>query len=249
MGIFRLKKGCFLLLAVLSAWLGGCSAFEKSPSEPNVIILLMDTLRADHLGCYGYHRNTSPLLDSLAQKGVVFGKCYAPSDYTQASTASLFTGQDPLVHGYMNSNYVLEEANVTMAELFRDNGYQTAAFIANGLAGKKYGMDQGFDRHFEQNRASAPELAVAARTFIDEHAASSDKPFLIYMHFLDVHDPHRIPADQFGRFADPGAFAFDMQDSLLLETFVMRAWWSKVQKCRSGDVSELSTIRYVWEVC
>jgi|GEM_PF-813629 len=235
-GIADGKNAHLVLVSACLALLSACG--QPRADKPNVLILLMDTLRADRLGCYGYGRPTSPVVDDLANGGVVFTRCYAPSDYTQASTASLFTGQDPLVHGYMNSNYVLEEANVTMAELFRDNGYQTAAFIANGLAGEKYGMDQGFDRHVEQNRAPAPELATAARAFLDEHAASSEKPFFIYMHFLDVHDPHRIPHDQFGRFADPGAFAVDMQDSLLLETFVMRAWWSKVQKWKNASHSD-----------
>ena len=220
-----------MLLAVLSAWLGGCSAFEKSPSEPNVIILLMDTLRADHLGCYGYHRNTSPLLDSLAQKGVVFGKCYAPSDYTQASTAALFTGRYPFSHGYINSNYVLEEANLTMAEIFRERGYATAAFVANGLAGKKYRMDQGFELHFEKNRALATEIVEEAAAFITQH---SEQPFLVYLHFFDVHDPYRIPTSYHDRFADIRGFEVNMRDTLLLEKRIMQAWWGKDQGWGDG---------------
>ena len=212
------------------------------PPPPNVLILLMDTLRADRLGCYGYPRSTSPVVDSLAAGGTLFTRCYAPSDYTQASTASLFTGQYPLAHGYVNSHYVLEEAKVTMAEIFAEGGYRTAAFIANGLAGRKYRMDQGFEEHFEKNRASAPELAEAATEFIGRQTGG--QPFLAYMHFLDVHDPHRLPPAWFGRFADPAAFAFDMQDTLLLETMVMRAWWSTAQKWREKPRRESDVARY-----
>ena len=202
----------------------------------------MDTLRADRLGCYGYSRPTSPVIDSLAARGTLFSRCYAPSDYTQASTASLFTGRYPLAHGYMNSNYVLEEGSVTMAEIFAAKGYRTAAFIANGLAGRKYRMDQGFHEHFESNRAPAAELASEAREFIGRQTA--DRPFLAYMHFLDVHDPHRTPPAWFGRFADPAAFAFDMQDTLLLETMVMRAWWSAAQGWWDDPAHERDVARY-----
>ena len=204
----------------------------------------MDTLRADRLGCYGYGRATSPVVDRLAARGTLFTRCYAPSDYTQASTASLFTGQYPLAHGYVNSDYVLEDANPTMAEIFGDAGYTTAAFIANGLAGGKYRMDQGFHEHFEKNRASAFELAEAAREFIGRQSPAGDQPFLAYLHFLDVHDPHRIPPADFRRLADPATFAFDMQDSLLLETMVMRAWWSAVQKWRDEPGHQGEVARY-----
>ncbi len=233
------------LLAAAAAALSGLIACTTPQApRPNILILLMDTLRADRLGCYGYGKPTSPAVDRLAQRGTLFTRCYAPSDYTQASTASLFTGQYPLAHGYVNSDYVLEDANLTMAEIFRDAGYTTAAFIANGLAGRKYGMDQGFHEHFENNRASAFELAEAASEFIDRHSREGDRPFLAYLHFLDVHDPHRIPAAEFSRMADPSAFVFDMQDTLLLETMVMRAWWSTVQKWRGEGEDPGEVARY-----
>ena len=227
--------------AAALAALTACTAAQAP--RPNILILLMDTLRADRLGCYGYGKATSPTVDQLAERGTLFTRCYAPSDYTQASTASLFTGQYPLAHGYVNSDYVLEDANLTMAEILRGAGYTTAAFIANGLAGRKYRMDQGFHEHFEKNRASAFELAAAAREFIIRQSPSG-RPFLAYLHFLDVHDPHRIPAAEFSRLADPAAFVFDMQDTLLLESMVMRAWWSTVQKWRDDVDNQGEVDRY-----
>ncbi len=233
------------LLAAAAAALSGLTACAapKAP-RPNILILLMDTLRADRLGCYGYGKPTSPAVDQLAQRGTLFTRCYASSDYTHASTASLFTGRYPLAHGYVNSDYVLEDTNLTMAEIFRDAGYTTAAFIANGLAGRKYRMDQGFHEHFEKNRASAFELSEAVTEFIGRHSQEGDRPFLAYLHFLDVHDPHRIPAAEFSRMADPSAFVFDMQDTLLLETMVMRAWWSTVQKWRDEGEAPGQVARY-----
>ncbi len=227
----RKRLATFFVLLAATASLGGYLAYVKLRQRPNLVVLLMDTLRADRLSCYGYHKTTSPNLDALAQKGVLFTRCYAPADYTQASTASLFTGCYPFAHGYINSNYVLEETNLTMAEIFRNQGYATAAFIANGLAGKKYRMDQGFDLHFEKNRGLAAEMVEEATAFI---AQRRDQPFFIYLHFLDVHDPYRIPEPYHAKFADPEGFESNMQDTLLLETRIMQAWWSKDQKWWDG---------------
>ena len=228
---------CMGLLASVSIHTG-CGELRQ---KPNVVVVLVDTLRADHLKCYGYHRNTAPALEELAGRGAIFTECYAPSDYTPASTASLFTGQYPLAHGYLNSHYVLAETHATMAEIFQRQGYATAGFIANGLAGRKYQMDQGFDHYFEKNRASAAELVAAASAFIQQRA---DEPFFAYLHFLDVHDPHRIPKEYHGRFADPADFAYDMQDTLQLDNFVMRAWWAAAQGWRDQAVKPEQVAAY-----
>jgi arylsulfatase A-like enzyme len=225
MGMSATTGKRLLLTAMLVAVCGsGCGWWS---SRPNVVILLMDTMRPDHLGCYGYDRETSPQLDGLAAKGVVFGRCYATADYTSASTASLFTGKYPLAHGYVNADNVLEEENETIAELFRERGYRTAGFTANGLVGEKYQMHQGFDEFFEKNRASAEEMMEEISAFVRR---SGDEPFLVYAHFMDVHDPYRMPRAHWDRFADPQAFAYDMADTLLHERFVMDAWWGTVQK-------------------
>jgi len=228
-----------LLAAMLAVVCGaGCGGWN---SRPNVVILLMDTMRPDHLGCYGYDRETSPHLDGLAAKGVVFGRCYATADYTSASSASLFTGKYPLAHGYVNADNVLEEENETIAELFRERGYRTAGFTANGLVGEKYQMDQGFDEFFEKNRASAEEMMEALSAFV--HRAG-DEPFFAYAHFMDVHDPYRIPRAHWDRFADPQAFAYDMADTLLHERFVMDAWWGTVQKWWEKEEGPDASRRY-----
>ena len=233
LAMHKKSKVFFIAFMVLLASASLYTACGKLWQKPNVVVLLVDTLRADHLECYGYHRNTAPVLNELAQQGAIFTQCYAPSDYTPASTASLFTGKYPLAHGYLNSHYVLEESHTTLAEIFKREGYTTAGFIANGLAGKKYHMDQGFDHYFEKNRAPATELAAAAAAFIE---AQADEPFFMYMHFLDVHDPYRIPAQYHSKFADPATFVHAMQDTLQLEQFVMSAWWDVVQRWKDPNL-------------
>jgi arylsulfatase A-like enzyme len=221
-----------------AAWLAGCNA---TTPRPNVAILLVDALRPDHLGCYGYGRTTSPAVDALAERGTVFTGCYATADYTSASTASLFTGRYPLAHGYVNADCVLEADNVTVAELLRQQGYRTAAFIANGLVGKKYGMDQGFDLFYERNRAPASDLFAQMDAFV---RARTRAPFFLYAHFMEVHDPCRLPAADWGRFADPGRFAHDMADTLLHERFVMGAWWQTTQRWADPDLPPDRVARY-----
>lgn len=218
---------CAQSAAVFLLLLAACGG----PPPPNVLILLMDTLRADRLHCYGHGRPTSPTVDSLAAAGIRYA-CFASADYTQASTASLFTGKYPFVHGYVNSRYALAGVNHTLAEILRDAGYRTGAFIANGLAGRKYGMAQGFEHHFERNRASAEELVDAAATFVVQEPG---RPWFAYLHFLDVHDPYRAPPEFRARFAPPGGFAEDMTDTLLLERSHAAAWWGTAQGWWDSD--------------
>ena len=152
----RFFIACIGLLATISIHTG-CGELRQ---KPNVVVLLVDTLRADHLKCYGYHRDTAPFLEGLARRGAVFTPVFTlPRDYTPASTASLFTGQYPLVHGYLNSHYVLAESHTTHS---RD--IPAARVCHRGILSpmawpaRSTQMDQGFDHYFEKNRASAAEL-------------------------------------------------------------------------------------------
>jgi arylsulfatase A-like enzyme len=228
----------WLVAGALATALWSC---DTDSVRPNVVILLMDTLRADRLGCYGYARDTSPNIDGLATTGVLFRRCYATADYTSASTASLLTGRYPLAHGYVNASHVLGDSNLTLAEILRGQGYRTGGFTANGLAGEKYGMDQGFDSFFEQNRASAQTMVQQISTFV---RAADDRPYFVYAHFMDVHDPYRIPRPQWHRFTNADRFAFDMTDSLLYDRFIMDAWWSTVQAWQSPTSSPTDIERY-----
>lgn len=233
-----MKHGRWRWVLVVALFGMGCS---ERTAPPNVIILLMDTLRPDRMGCYGYERDTSPAIDALAAQGTVFNQAYATSDYTPASTGSLFTGLYPLAHGYVNADYVLDRSNLTMAEIFQANGYHTSGFTANALVGGKYHMDQGFAEFTEVNRALAEDMGAWIEAFLRR---SHRQPFLLYAHFMDVHDPYRIPREHWERFGDSRQFAYDMQDSLLHEQFVMDAWWGTVQKWWPSEEREAEVRRY-----
>jgi arylsulfatase len=185
---------------------------------PNVIILLVDTLRPDHLGCYGYKRNTSPEIDRLAREGVLFKNAYATSSWTLPSTASALTSLYPSEHGAVSLPNGISQMAVTLAERLQRAGYDTGAFSANYcLVTAERGFDRGFS-HFELlvkrgstvsadvlNRtrelpekygtvvtADAEELNLAALRWLDGREDES-QPVFIYLHYMDPHNPYGPP--------------------------------------------------------
>jgi Sulfatase len=124
---------------------------QPSANAPtNLILISIDTLRADHLGCYGYHRPTSPNVDRMAAEGVLFRNAVASSPWTLPSHASMLTGLDPARHGAVKFVFVPMSHSVdTLAELLWDVGYETAAFVGGGFVSNFFGFSRGFDRFWE----------------------------------------------------------------------------------------------------
>lgn len=210
-----------LLLGALAA----CSA----PSRPNVVVIVIDTLRADHLGCYGYARPTSLRLDALADEGVRFANARAASSWTLPSVASILSGVYPAVHGAERNTSVLGKDLKTMAEAFRDAGYLTGAVSANpAFVTPGQGLARGFDEfsvihgppvareasvdatpadpwfRSTVETARADEVTRTALAWVAGHA-TVPAPFLLYVHYFDPHAPYFPPreyAERFGVAAD-----------------------------------------------
>jgi len=117
-------------------------------THPNVLLVVIDTLRADHLGCYGYARPTSPTIDAFAAHGTLFANAYALSSWTKPSTASLVTGRSPTEHQTLSEEARLPDTEVTIAERLRTAGYRTALLSGNPWVTPEYGFDQGVDDFF-----------------------------------------------------------------------------------------------------
>lgn len=115
------------------------------PNGFNVVILLIDALRRDHLGCYGYHESTSPFLDEMAQEGIKFNNAFAVSSWTLPTVSTIFTGYYPTIHGATGPEHVVSPSLTTMAEAFKRKGYATAAFTTIPYLKKIYNLHQGFD--------------------------------------------------------------------------------------------------------
>jgi len=176
--------------------------------RPNVIVYLVDTLRADHLGTYGYELPTSPALDAMASEGVVFERMFAQSGWTRTSVASLMTGLNPPVHGVLSRDDALPEAAITLPVLMRDLGYETVAVITNGNVSGTFGFEQGFDRfkYFgEQAQDINPEVhhlsdAVNAEFLGWLDGRQTDQPFFAYLHTSDPHAPYTPREPYLGQF-------------------------------------------------
>src|SRR5262245_28386484 len=117
------------------------------PAPSNVILVTIDTLRADHLGVYGYARDTSPTLDALARQGSVFMRCYAQSTATRASHASLFTGSYPRTHG-VHSNFEEYGDPASLMTVLRAHGHVTAGFVSSAVLNHSFGVQRQLD-HFD----------------------------------------------------------------------------------------------------
>lgn len=176
--------------------------------RPNLLLVVVDTLRPDHLSCYGYPRPTSPHLDALAARGIVFDDVVAQASFTMPSMATLFTGRLPFEHGVRCHPSTLASADTTLAERFRAAGYRTGAVVSNVLLSRQWGFAQGFDFYDvvaespfgDAGRMLAPRAlqrlgrgepadgtARTAARWLRRHAGS---PFFLWVHFIDPHFPY-----------------------------------------------------------
>ena len=172
----------------------------------NVIVITVDTLRADRIGCYGFDRIETPTMDMFAARGVKFDRCYGPTPLTLPSHTTLFTGTQPAFHGVRdNGGFIVPAELTTMAELYKAKGYATSAFVAAYVLDSKWGLDQGFDHYFDQfdlsrfERISLGTVQRPADEVIDEVLpwieANKDRPFFTWIHLYDPHTPYEPPPE------------------------------------------------------
>lgn len=153
------------VLVALAAHVKAGSVFDPEGAgitgRKNVLILMIDTLRKDHVGVYGYPRNVTPNLDYLAGSGVVFDRAYSTSSWTHPAIASLFTSQYPSSHGVETKVSVLTGEFETLAELFESEGYRTGIFSASSFTPMRFGLDQGFQHEVSTGRPAYERLLIA----------------------------------------------------------------------------------------
>src|SRR5881296_196373 len=190
----------FLLASALV--LSGCG---PRASRPNLLLITIDTLRADRLGCYGYGRATSPRIDRLSERGALFERAYTTIPRTTQSVASILTGRYPKSHGARGLFSTLSPANLTLAEILKGQEYDTAAFVSNLFLRPGQGFEQGFDRYDDPQQRwdgdSAGPVSAGALDWL--RGRKADRPFLLWVHYLDPHWTYR-PRPPFDRVFDPG---------------------------------------------
>ena len=205
-----------MLVAVLFFRIGGLRTLHPAPNAtapPNLLILSVDTLRPDHLSCYGYQNMTTPVIDRLAAEGILFEQAVTPVPLTGPSFASILTGTYPQTHGSRQNLHPLRPEALTLAEHLRSQGYRTAAFVSGYPLRRSFsGLDQGFDlyqdrfsffdgfkllRPFErlgwitlQLERKAEAVDPLVRGWLTRH---SSQPFFIWVHYFDPHMPYTPP--------------------------------------------------------
>lgn len=215
------------LVWVVVAAMSGCESATTSstpapPARPNVLLVTMDTTRADRCSVYGFEPDTTPALRALARSGVRFERAYAASSTTAPTHASLFTGLSPLRHGVVGNGLALAPTAVTLTERLADAGWDTAAIVSSFVLHERFGLAQGFahyDDEFDPVGGSmrghrwgkfeiedgfdrrADATTARAIRWLDERRAP-ERPFFLFVHYFDPHEPYDPPEPHRSRFAD-----------------------------------------------
>jgi choline-sulfatase len=211
-------RGTRFLVLLLA--LGGCSRLHRgdfpesgSAAGADLVLITLDTTRADHLGSYGYKKAETPNLDRLAGEGIRFTDAVSPAPLTLVSHSSILTGLDPYHHGVRhNGEYRLDPSQVTLAEVLSRHGYQTAAFVSAFVLDRRYGLSQGFDEYDDRvepfpgqpfgglGERSARAVTDAAIGWLRQR--KTDAPLFLWVHFYDPHAAYQPPEDFARRFPD-----------------------------------------------
>jgi arylsulfatase A-like enzyme len=220
----------FLGAVAIGVWFsraGGGPLSPPDPTEtehPSILLVTIDTLRADHCSAYGYARPTTPRLDALAERGVRFAAAYAPMASTAPSHATMFTSLLPRAHGMLKNGQVLPARHRRLAEVMRDNGYLTAAFVSSFAVNRRFGFGEGFatyDDDFTGAHTShrmskwegqsvpeffdrrADETRPRVLDWLRSHGylenARAAKPFFVWVHLFDPHEPYDPPSEDRAR--------------------------------------------------
>jgi len=198
-----------LVCALVSVLLCACKSRDQKkailpPRRLNVVVVTIDTLRADHLGCYGYSKIATPNLDGFSRKGVLFEHAVCQAPLTAPSHASMFTGLYPPMHKVRNTGgFVLDPSRSTLASVLRQKGWETGAFVGASVLKKRFGLGRGFDVYDDQmpkpdpNRITdyperrAGEVVDRAIAWLNQR---SQKPFFLWVHVFDPHTPYDPPS-------------------------------------------------------
>jgi arylsulfatase A-like enzyme/Tfp pilus assembly protein PilF len=207
--------GCWCIIAngtvvgasAVPAMAAGRGPSAASNSKPNVVVITIDTLRADHLGVYGDKDVLTPAIDQLARSGARFAHAYTPIPITLPAHTTIFTGSYPMATGMHDFSGNKLSPNIpTLATVLSKNGYQTAAFIGAAVLDSRFGLNQGFETyfdHFDFNRLDETNLDQAERRgdlvmnealgWLKRRPAHSGQPFFLWVHLYDPHFPYTPP--------------------------------------------------------
>lgn len=211
------KPVAFVVAAVLASVLvipSGCGGSDERTGPPDVVMVIVDAMRADHLSLNGYHRPTTPVIDSLAARGSVWNRMQAQSCWNMPAVASILTGlpQRSIASGYYGGRlHGIDQSLMTVPNILRRNArYQTAGFLNSGAMGEEYGFGNGFDHFDGRGVLGKDQLRDAGQTVSDflewyDGSREEGKPLFAVIHFQDPHLPYSPPAPYDELYAEPKA--------------------------------------------
>ena len=229
--MFPTHTGIIGILACLALILAGGTTSVSAATQPNIVLIIIDTLRSDHLGCYGYRRSTSPAMDAVAAEGVRFDQAIAGASWTTPAVMSMFTSLPPSLHQTVTSSTMLPEGMTTLAAELKKGGYQTAAIIVNPCTSRKYGFNRGFDLYDDnsiQLAAGLGDLDLNNNSVSDKvtqyaikwlkSGRQPNRPFFLHVFYFDPHYDYMPPSPYDGMFTDPDYYGG--QDGSKITTLV-----------------------------
>ncbi len=219
----RLVAAAVIIIGVAAAWFGLQKGVGRlTRSRPlSVLLVSVDTLRADRLGSYGYTAASTPVLDRLAARGLRFAQATTVAPLTLPAHASLLSGTFPAFHGVRdNGSFYVGDEITTLAEVFKTRGYRTGGFVGAFVLDHRWGIAQGFDRYFDEFDLSRYEMSVGldaaqrpGNEVVDSALAwlseARDQPFLAWVHLYDPHTPYMPPEPYRSRFPATMQGAYD----------------------------------------
>jgi arylsulfatase A-like enzyme/Flp pilus assembly protein TadD len=216
------KFRSLIIILVLALLASGLWLFFSGKKKPrNILLITLDTTRADHLGCYGFNKNTTPTIDGIAAEGMLFENAFSPIPLTLPAHCSMFTGTYPPYHKvHDNISFKLDPSNITLAETLSNKGIKTAAVISAYVLYPQFGIDQGFEYYNStfinpiiagKNRDTERRGGETTDFAIDYIQQNKDDPFFLFLHYYDPHmlyDPPEPFASKFAKDPYAGEIAY-----------------------------------------
>jgi arylsulfatase A-like enzyme/Flp pilus assembly protein TadD len=203
MKVTRIGRRFFLILFLLGMMAGPpfAHSLAREEAKPNLLLITIDTLRADRLSCYGSQNPKTPNIDNLAERGVLFSRAFANTSTTLPSHANILLGTTPNQHGvHENLNFIVSQKSLTLAEHLKENGYATGAFVGAYPLDSRFGLSQGFDlyddkysRIHQVNLSSLERNAEAVVEAALEWLKDQTSPWFLWVHCWDPHSPYDPP--------------------------------------------------------
>jgi choline-sulfatase len=195
----------FAVLALAALIIAGAAMWRhfapRTHEIRNVLLISIDTCRADHLGCYGYPLDTTPNIDAIASEGIVFEQAISPLPFTLPAHCTMLTGTIPPYHGVIdNTDYKLSEGNVTLGELLKKQGYLTAGFVSSFILDSQFGLGQGFDFYDDNFEAANDTMDINQKSggettqdVIEWLGTHKDEKNFVFLHYYDPHFTYEPP--------------------------------------------------------